>query len=648
MSTINNPYRSDIDGLRALSIILVLMFHAFPLAARKGFLGVDVFFVISGFLITSILVRPDLNLPQFYMRRVLRLFPTLCFSLLIVFCLGWLCLLNYEFVRLGKDILLGAGFLGNIGNYFDSGYFEPKANFKPLLHLWSLGIEEQMYLVWPFCLLGIRRIVPKYFCWIVAFFILVSVSFEYQTAHTDSRASFYFPHLRSWEFLVGALLVWIPVTQNVKLRNILSCLGLFLCVFPFIFFQETHFNLLMWTPFAVFGAALIIYGGPSAFVNTKFLSTRWLVSIGKVSYPLYLLHWPLLSFSYILYNGSPTILIFSSMIALSFLLAYGCYYFIELPFKKMAMQKATIILVSFLLAIGALGWLVHIGFIKPYSSRFPIDKIISASNDWSKHELEMQERQYRGSTYFTLGNGNNKVLLIGDSHMEQFYPRYKKVLKDSKLPSQIVMFTWGGCIPLPGVDRDGIYVRCLGLIKNGFKYAEESNVKSVVIAGNWRGGYFRPYSGRKFIDETGKSFTIEFGSQGYWMALEELKQRLKRLRMLRKKVYLVLNIPCAPGFDPQIQLNRSLLRGPVLNLPAPIRRAKYEQQNPQFGQLRKIGKDAGITVLDPLDYLCEESTGLCHGIYEENTPRFMDACHLNASFVRDHASFLDQTIEVGE
>jgi peptidoglycan/LPS O-acetylase OafA/YrhL len=160
-------YRKDIDGLRALAILSVIIFHAAPLRLPGGYVGVDIFFVISGFLITSIIKRSiesgNFSLRTFYLRRVRRLFPALCLVLAACMGVGWLVLVTHEFTELGKHVAGGVGFISNLVLYSEAGYFDTQSELKPLLHLWSLGIEEQFYIFFPLLLLCLSKMGPNYF-----------------------------------------------------------------------------------------------------------------------------------------------------------------------------------------------------------------------------------------------------------------------------------------------------------------------------------------------------------------------------------------------------------------------------------------------------------------------------------------------------
>jgi peptidoglycan/LPS O-acetylase OafA/YrhL len=210
-------YRPDIDGLRAVAVLAVVAFHAFPSWAKGGFIGVDVFFVISGYLISIIifenLERGTFSFTEFYARRIRRIFPALLLVLIVCLTIGWFTLLADEYKQLGKHTVAGAGFISNFILWNEAGYFDNSAETKPLLHLWSLGVEEQFYIFWPLLL---------WFAWkhkfsLLTLTILVALAsfvLNIKGIKHDMVATFYSPQTRFWELLCGSLLSWITVYKK--------------------------------------------------------------------------------------------------------------------------------------------------------------------------------------------------------------------------------------------------------------------------------------------------------------------------------------------------------------------------------------------------------------------------------------------------
>src|SRR5882757_3400959 len=232
-SSPSDRYRPDIDGLRAIAVMLVMAFHAFPEAMPGGFIGVDIFFVISGFLITGIIMRQldqqRFSLVAFYNRRIRRIFPALIIVLFVTLVLGWLWMLPAAYAQLSADVFASAAFFSNIALLLQSGYFDIESGRKPLLHIWSLGIEEQFYLFWPLILMLVVRLRLSI---LAAASVIGLASFVLNVVLIDSNpvATFYLPFTRAWELLAGAVLAcsWNQVSQTSVASNLRASLGILL------------------------------------------------------------------------------------------------------------------------------------------------------------------------------------------------------------------------------------------------------------------------------------------------------------------------------------------------------------------------------------------------------------------------------------
>lgn len=356
-------YRPDIDGLRAIAVLAVVAFHAFPGFIKGGFIGVDVFFVISGFLISTIIFenldRGTFSFSEFYVRRVRRIFPGLSVVLLACFVFGWFALLADELNQLGWHMAAGAGFVSNLALWSEAGYFDNSAETKPLLHLWSLGIEEQFYIVWPLFL---------WFAWkrkfnllaLAVFVAFISFYLNIKGVNQDAVSTFYSPQTRFWELLCGSILAWFAlykknssanleqkvdswlavvvyreeVEANGKtLSNVCSFLGCLLLAYGLWRISKTVSFPGRWAVVPVLGTVLIILAGPKAWINRKILSNKIAVWFGLISFPLYLWHWPLLSFARIVESKAPSLRMRSLAVVLSVVLAWLTVRVIEKPFR---------------------------------------------------------------------------------------------------------------------------------------------------------------------------------------------------------------------------------------------------------------------------------------------------------------------------
>ncbi|MEF2913256.1 MAG: acyltransferase, partial [Succinivibrio sp.] len=370
------------------------MYHAFPTVLIGGFTGVDIFFVISGFLISSILFRElanpqnpgKINITDFYIRRIRRIFPALIAVLITCLTLGYFVLFPDEYALLGKHTAGGAVYINNILLYKESGnYFDVAANAKPLLHLWSLGVEEQFYLIFPLILWAIYRFNINFVFGLTVFTVISFICNKNAVNHLNQTAAFYLPQFRFWELSIGAILAYIVeyhkvfvdkfkqftketlikkiclrdsniVIKDSTLNNILSIIGLLLIIIGILTVKQNLKFPGTRVLIPVFGALFIIAAGKESFINKKILSNKIMVFLGLISYPLYLWHWPLLSFAYIYSGQTPAVLIRVIALGASLVLSIITFLLIEPPlrFGKLAKIKATLLL-CMLCSCGGIG-----------------------------------------------------------------------------------------------------------------------------------------------------------------------------------------------------------------------------------------------------------------------------------------------------
>ena len=332
-------YRPDIDGLRAVAVLAVVAFHAFPGWAPGGFVGVDVFFVISGYLISGIILRGladgRFSFTGFYARRIRRIFPALAVTLLAVWVGGWFVLFADDYSTLGRHIAAGVAFVSNIILWNEAGYFDDAADTKPLQHLWSLGIEEQFYLAWPLLLfLGWKlRIRPL---WFTSALLATSFLLNLWQIRVDLVGTFYSPFTRFWELLVGGTLACLSIDKIAiwpRARHVTAVAGLVLIAAAVAVIDGTRHFPGLWALLPTAGAFLVIAAGPDAWTNRAVLSRRAMVEIGLVSYPLYLWHWPLLSFARIATGDTPSTSVRVAVVMLAVALAWLTYTLIETPVR---------------------------------------------------------------------------------------------------------------------------------------------------------------------------------------------------------------------------------------------------------------------------------------------------------------------------
>lgn len=382
-------YRPDIDGLRALAVLAVVAYHAFPARLTGGFIGVDVFFVISGFLITSHIFenldKGQFSFTDFFGRRIRRIFPALILVMACSLAFGWFVLLDDEFAQLGKHVASGAAFITNFILVDESGYFDNAAETKPMLHLWSLAVEEQFYIVWPLVLwLSWKRKFNLLTITILVAVLSFYLNLRFIKSHPTE--TFFWPVGRFWELLSGSVLAWLLLYKSdllirVKLwvdkfvvrvihskdvdadgsttSNLMSFFGLLLLAYGVIRINESLSFPSKWAIIPVLGAVLIIASGSKAWLNRIFLMNPIAVWFGLISYPLYLWHWPILSFLQIVEGEMPHRDARILAVLLSIFLAWATYRFIEKPTRRKSVKHIRTLALSFaLFVIGALGYVV--------------------------------------------------------------------------------------------------------------------------------------------------------------------------------------------------------------------------------------------------------------------------------------------------
>ncbi|VFR39843.1 O-antigen acetylase [plant metagenome] len=363
----NLRYRPDIDGLRAIAVSVVVLFHAFPALLPGGFIGVDIFFVISGYLISSILYKSmeagTFSLADFYARRVKRIFPALLLVLVSSLVAGWFLLFPDEYKELGKHVAGGAAFVSNLVLWNEAGYFDVTAEKKPLLHLWSLGIEEQFYFFWPLALWLAWKLRLNFLLLAVAA-MAVSFFLNIQNIGTDPVSVFYLPQMRMWELLIGASIAYLQWRGRrlpmpalaMAASNLLSVAGAALIAYGlYTITKETPFPGTAAVAPAM-GAALLIACGPNAYLNRWILSSRLFVWIGLISYPLYLWHWPLLSFAHIIIGEALPLRVAQLAVGVSVVLAILTYFLVEKPLRHAEFRWIVPGLAGVMLLLGIAGY----------------------------------------------------------------------------------------------------------------------------------------------------------------------------------------------------------------------------------------------------------------------------------------------------
>jgi peptidoglycan/LPS O-acetylase OafA/YrhL len=480
-------YRADIDGLRAVSILLVVGYHALPWLVPGGFIGVDIFFVISGFLITRIILTQlkagTFSSMEFYARRIRRIFPALIVVLAVTYLTGWFVLLPDGFSLLGKSTAAGVAFVSNLFQLTQLGYFAPDATENPLLHLWSLGIEEQFYIFWPPLLWVLSGSKRRWF-WIAAiaaasFGVSLMIFFGYK------EWSFYSPISRAWELLAGGMVAnrYVDHPEYEQQRfaqrdNLLATIGIVAIGGAAIGLNQSSLFPGIWALLPVLGAVLIIVS-PNSSVNRILLSNRPMVLIGLISYPLYLWHWPLLSYLAIARHGVPNFLEIWIAVIAAFVLAGLTFRFVEIPLRR---NRNAVPGLSFgLVTIGVAGMVTAIA--SGFGFRFPPEirdiALLPQQNNAGFRDkcfLEAPGAEFNSSC---IDQGEKPLLFLwGDSTAAALYPGLRKA--QQTVPFRLAHFAAPACAPILNTGKS-----CDAANDIVFGFIKSSHPKIVLLHAMW-------------------------------------------------------------------------------------------------------------------------------------------------------------------
>ena len=438
-------YRPEIDGLRSIAVSAVILYHAqFTIlgyeAFKGGFIGVDIFFVISGYLITSIILKElittdSFSIKYFYERRIRRILPALLFVMLVSLPFAWIYLLPSSFVDLSKSILYSLGFSSNFYfHYSGQQYGAVSGLLKPFLHTWSLSVEEQFYILFPIILLITFKYFRKYLIHILLVGFVISLGCSNWTSKNFPSTSFYFLHTRMWELLTGSILAYFEITKGhrSKIKNlnlILPTIGLLLIGHSLWFFSDEMFHPSFYTLSPIIGVCLVIWFSNKDEIVTKILSTKLFVVIGLISYSLYLWHYPIFAFAREInfFDGSTIkkLIIGTIIIVLSIF----SYYFIELPARNK--KNKFKIIVSIILIFISVLVIVNIKLIKKDGYKYRFYNTKNYQLDIKKYLVEKRnfEINYNYDNY----DHRKNILIVGNSHGEDIL----KILSKTNLKNKI-------------------------------------------------------------------------------------------------------------------------------------------------------------------------------------------------------------------
>jgi len=620
------PYRPDIDGLRAVAILSVVSFHLFPSRVNGGFVGVDVFFVISGYLISTIvfssLERDSFSIIEFYDRRIRRIFPALVTMMAAALLMGWFGLCTDEYTQLGKHITGGAGFVSNLMLWREAGYFDNASETKPMLHLWSLAIEEQFYIFWPLLLALFWRRKWSFLRLTVGIAALSFLVNLYVTG-TNPTEAFFSPITRFWELMVGGILAYISLHRRNLIaghRDLWSSAGFIMLAAALLLIREDNPFPGWWALLPTIATFSIIAAGPESWLNRTLLANKPMVWIGILSYPIYLWHWPLISYLHIsgAINAKTKAVVVLTTITLAWLTAS----FVEKPFRsgRTGTKKAGVLLTAMaVLLVG--GWMVQYGNGMPRRA-FAIEtmRFVEAKADWHYPTPRFSGGRIDTSSTHFEGSSPLSAIFMGDSFMAEYFPRVKRIysVADKRPAFSADFIARPGCRLVPFGERiNSNGYQCDEYYTAAINLAKSPAYKAVVIAENWG-------------SVLSEGVTAE--------CRRKLHDDLAAIKSLGKSIYILRNPPRSDLFDPVY------LAHAWPPLPTYVARPGLEMQE----RLTNIGLDVYLSdvatrFIDPFEYLCNRDA--CPIFQDDGLhPTHTNENHLAAAEAVRRAVFIDEIV----
>jgi peptidoglycan/LPS O-acetylase OafA/YrhL len=632
-------YRPDIDGLRAIAVLSVVLYHAGIRSFSGGFVGVDVFFVISGYLITTIIVQDirsgQFALARFYERRIRRIFPALFTVIPFTLAASAFLFDADAFLAIGKSVVATTLFLSNVLFWSEAGYFDKPSTLKPLLHTWSLAVEEQFYIVFPLLIALIVRVSKSTLKPALILLGSVSLIFSiYNVSHYPS-AAFYLAQLRAWELLIGSLLALdtLPTHLDLRVRDALYPTGIVMILASVLFYSnDTPFpGMAAMLPTA--GSALAIYSGiDGGTLGGRILSLRPMVFIGRISYSLYLWHWPLI----VLVRYYAIRPLSSSDLAL---LLLGCltlsalsWKYIETPFRSKGFLKRPMLFgLSGLVmaAVVAAGAIVYWG--NGFPNRFDPNEAGGAVDQANEWEHCVYEGAHLAETLAgcALGSPNQAAtfLVWGDSHARALAPSINIAAAKRGVAGRIVFQL--GCPPLLGIARRH-GTSCYEFNNTVLSHIEaHSELTTIILSARWA----LSANGNRYKTEEGatvKLMDVQSGPRptdtNEALFAVGLQRTVKKLAELGRKVVIVAQVP-EVGYDVPSSNSIALRTGRDLNAIVAATWAEYLARNRVAGAaIDSLRRTYAIHVVDPAKALCD---GQRCRVVVDGHPLYHDDDHLS-------------------
>ena len=625
MNAARMNYRPDIDGLRAVAVLAVVLNHLSAPLLPGGYVGVDVFFVISGYLITGIISREmaqgQFTFARFSERRARRIFPALFAMLAVTLLASYLLLLPSDMKSTLKGTLGTLFFASNLVFWREmaAGYFAATdLGLNPLLHTWSLAVEEQFYLLFPVLLLlcyrnARQRIVP-----VLLLCALLSLSAAALLVKSKSVAVFFLSPFRAWELLVGALLTFnaLPLLGSRMAREMAAGMGLLAILWAcFIYDRGTTFPGLAALP-PVLGTAAVIHAGASgSSLATKLLQTRTMVFVGLISYSLYLWHWPLIVLVRYAAGMAPITPYLPALFLASMLLAWLSYRFIEQPFRHKALVSQRLVLVSTAALTATMTLTACTGLWKEgFEARFSPEVVRMDKTRIAEIPFVQCDGQSPQS-WCTLGQvgAAPATLLWGDSHLLAWAPAIDQILLQQG--SSAVFAEFSACPPMLNIrnHRPGCPEHNLAVRDYLLKHPE---IRTVLMAANWS-KYFDPAYPLGLSQGKTRLQGVEAAQQG-------LTESLDWLRGSGRSVLLVGSVPV---YETDVLLSLALAIASNRNHPLSDAEAQVQKNLQFYETVRNAGTDTRLKLLDPIQWICKPDCRLVL----DGMPLYRDGNHLSVA-----------------
>jgi peptidoglycan/LPS O-acetylase OafA/YrhL len=639
-------YRKDIDGLRAVAVLPVVFFHAKLLGFSGGFVGVDVFFVISGYLITGLIAADwkagRFSFVTFYFRRVRRILPALVCVYVACTILAAAVMLPSDMAEFGRSLVSSAGFVSNHFFFRLADYFGGQSDLKPLLHTWSLSIEEQFYLVWPLAFLAVARWRYEwlpYFVWITG---AISLAASAMMVGQHKEAAFFLAPFRAWELLLGASLALLsrPPAISAWMAEVGAGLGISMIVASVVLLDERQaFPGLLALP-ACLGAALLILAGMERRpVITRMLSVRPAVAIGLISYSLYLWHWPLLAFARYYFDRPLQGTELACVLSASLVAAFATYHYVERPARHLSLALAPRLVCVGALSLGAIALAGH-QINKSRGWTFNLDAevrrldAISRSRNIYRNNCSGAKNTFRNDEVCTFGpprsSASYDMAIFGDSHADHYTPAMSVLARQAGMSGRQV--TAGRCLMLLGYHEitgtPAEQAACRSLREAMVRFVDGNpRMQVVVLAHHWSS-----YTGKSIWQDVERIYLLgsEHDVRSAQRSLEVLRQSLEQtIDLFEKHGLHVVLMGEVPLFDHDpirciAAAVRQGLSAQSCGIPTRDVQERVGAMNSLLADLARRRKN--VSFFSPLATMCDDvwCSPIVDGVY-----MYRDRMHLN-------------------